>query len=642
MALMKSTLLPKDEYHQFVASLYSDHKTMLVGTVSSVAATMITWLRTDDPYILVFAVLFIIVGIARYLFTVSFVRNRETMDICVSAKRWEYMAIAGGVAMGLCLGGWAFYVVTFSNDSFSELVAISTCLTNMVGVAARNFGADILVTTQSLAIGAPIIVSLLIRGEIWHIALGALFIPFFTSARYLAASIRSLFLEVIRSNARIQYMAKHDTLTGLFNRASFHRLVEAGHKPASAPCLIAIFDIDDFKVTNDSLGHVAGDHLLIEVAERIKQQFGDDGEDYVIARFGGDEFVIFHSGSVDQSNLDELSQRIFSCFEDEFRCLDSVVRANCSIGIATSANARLDIEKLLMKADLALYEAKHAGKRKCRVFEAEMNARFQRRERLKRDIVGAADRDEFSLLYQPIFDVNSNRISCCEALIRWQHPEFGAISPVEFIPLAESTGYIFKLTRFVLWEALRQASGWPDDVGVSVNLSALDLRNEAIMDEVERAVSAFEFDPRRLTLEITESAILSDPVKATAMLFALRRKGVKVALDDFGTGYANFSYLVDIHFDKLKIDRSLTLRVIEDERSRTLVIGVAELAKKLDMLVTVEGIEKYKQIEVLLDCANIDEAQGWIFGYPLSSAAIVDLLNARHSSLELERTKAIA
>lgn len=639
MAIIKSTLLPKDEYHQFVASLYSDHKTMVVGTASAIVASLITWLKTGDANILVFSALFFLLGAARYVFMASFARNRQTLDVSISAKRWEVLAVAGGIGMGLCLGGWAFYVVTFCNDGFSELVAISACLTHMVGVAARNFGADILVTTQSLSIGLPIVASLIIRGDMWHIALGTLFVPFFTSARYLAAQVRSLFLEVIRSNARIQYMAKHDTLTGLLNRASFHRLVETRHQAGSGACMIAIFDIDDFKVINDSLGHVAGDHLLIEVAERIKKRFGDT---YVIARFGGDEFVIFQPGPVGQDDFEAMSRAIFSCFETEFRCLDNVVRSSCSIGIATSADQRLDIERLLMKADLALYEAKHAGKRKYRVFEAQMDARFQRRERLKRDIATAAERGELSLLFQPIFDVAGNRISCCEALVRWHHHEFGNVQPTEFIPLAEGTGHIFKLTSFVLWEALRQASTWPRDVGVSVNLSALDLQNEAIMDEVERALAHFEFDPRRLTLEITESAILSDPLKATAMLFVLRKKGVKVALDDFGTGYANFSYLVDIRFDKLKIDRSLTLRVIEEERSRTLVAGVAEMAKKLDMLVTVEGIEKYDQLEVLLDCGNIDEAQGWMFGYPLPARAIAALLASGHASLELQKQAAMA
>jgi len=637
--MKKSTLLPKDEYQQFVASLYSDHKTMIVGTLSAVIASLITTAKTGDNFILFFTAAFIAVGFGRYMTMISFARNRETMDIAISAKRWESVAVIGGTAMGLCLGLWAFYIVTFCNDSFAELVAISACLTHMVGVAARNFGADVLVTSQSLAIGLPIVASLLIRGEIWHIALGALFIPFFTSARYLAASVRSLFLEVIRSNARIQYMAKYDTLTGLCNRASFHRLVESGHRPATGPCAVAIFDIDDFKVVNASHGHIAGDHMLIEVAERLRQRFG---EEFVVARFGGDEFVIFFSGATDPEQIDDLARRINSCFDAEFRCLDNVLRAHCSIGIATSRGERLDIDRLLMKADLALYEAKSEGKFKWRVFETEMNARFLRRESLKRDIVDAADRGEFTLVFQPIFNVVENRIACCEALIRWRHHEYGAIPPAEFVPLAESTGCIKQLTRFVIWESLRQGAEWPAGIGVSVNLSALDLQTDAMMAEVEAALAAYGFDPCRLTLEITESAILSDPAKATAMLFALRQRGVKIALDDFGTGYANFSYLVDIPFDKLKIDRSLTLRVIEEERSRTLVAGVCEIAKRMAMTVTVEGIEKYDQLEALLSCGNVDEVQGWIFGYPLPGAAVTDLLRAQHASEELARQRVLA
>ena len=614
-----------------MASLYSDRKTMIVGTIASIAATLITVFKTGNPVIWVFAIGFALIGLFRYFSMQRFAAQRED-EIEFNARKWERIALAGGIAMGLCLGSWAFFVIAFTEDSFAELVAISACLTNMVGVAARNFGTDSLVTSQSAAIGLPIIGGLFLQGDGWHLLLGFLFAPFFYSSRYLAASIRALFLKVIRTNAKVQFMATHDTLTGLLNRSSFHRVVTANHDARRQSCLLAIFDIDNFKAINDSFGHLAGDHLLIEVGRRLKQVFGPAK---IISRFGGDEFVVFMPGGAGKRDQLSLYHKIRSCFEEEFHLLHHVARVNCSVGMAAALAGRFDMDDLLVKADLALHEAKLEGKAGLRVFEAEMNSRFIRREKLKQDIGDAVARNELSVYFQPIFDVSENRVTCCEALLRWDHPRFGQVPPGEFIPLAENAGCISDLTTFVLHQALHNATDWPDDVGVSVNLSALDLHNDKVIREVALALESSALDASRLTLEITESAILSDPVKATNALYGLRQRGVKVALDDFGTGYANFCYLIDIPFDKLKIDRSVTAQIVSEKRSRVLLYGLAEIASRLDMVVTVEGVETQEQLDAVMECHNVNEIQGWIFGIPLPATAIAELLE--HQSVPASR-----
>ena len=565
---------------------------------------------------------------ARYATMIYYMVSDDEPEDSNSIRKWENLAVAGGIMMGLCLGGWAYYSIVYCDSAFVVLVAISTCLGQMVGVAARNFGADILVTSQSLTIGLPMVLGLMSEGDIWYISLGLLFVPFFLSSRVLAASIRSVFLQVIKSKAKIQYMAKHDILTGLPNRHSFYRLAASSRGDASKQYLIALFDIDDFKLVNDIHGHFAGDHLLIGVADRLQAQFEDP---IVISRLGGDEFVVFYSGNIDEEMTRCICEKIHSCFREPFDCLGNMVDTSCSIGVVVSQSADLEMDELLMKADLALYEAKGREDSGYCLFEEEMNEKFVRKLALKEDISKAARNGELHLVFQPVFGVADTKIACCEALVRWTHSEYGSIPPDEFIPLAEAVGCVSKITRFVIWEAVAQCAQWPGSVGVAVNLSAVDLTDGNVVEEVSKALRHFRLDPKRLTLEVTETAILKEPIKATEILQDLRDRGTKIALDDFGSGYANFSYLADIPFNKLKIDRSITQRILNDERTQRLVSGLGSIAEDLNMVMTVEGVETQEQLEAILRCRNVNEIQGWIFGRPLPEADIRTLLET-HSN----------
>ena len=338
------------------------------------------------------------------------------------------------------------------------------------------------------------------------------------------------FFQVLRSNARVQYLAKHDILTGLPNRGTFFCLAEAKHDLCTSQSLILVIDVDDFKAINDTHGHIVGDHVLIEVAKRLKITLGDH---HIVSRIGGDEFVIHYSGRIDEAKIESISKLILSCFNRPFECLNNVVRTSCSIGIAISDDHQPDFENMFIRADLALYEAKDSGKGCYRVFSPEMNTRYIRKKKLREDIQYAVGRGEISLVYQPIFNATGSKIECCEALARWVHPEYGAISPDEFIRLAEKIGCISQISKFVVWESIKQCASWPQSVGVSVNLSPIDLRNDALAEEVNKAIQRYQFDPQRLILEVTETAILDSPQKSISVLHDLRKKGVYVALDGF-------------------------------------------------------------------------------------------------------------
>lgn len=615
--------LPAEEYNKFVSSLFSDRKTMVIGTIGAVVASVITYLRESDVNILFFSLLFVLICAVRF-YTMSYYIEQTGEDNETDySKKWEIVAVLSGISMALCLGIWVSYIIHYSEHSFSILVAVSTCLAHMVGVAGRNFGADILVTSQSLAVGLPMVSVLMLKGDGWNIALGLLFIPFFSSARFIATSIRSIFLEVIRSNVQINYLAKHDILTGLSNRTSFNAIIGPNLKVGDSECILAIFDIDDFKNINDKHGQLAGDHLLVELSKRLIESLGSA---CILSRFGGDEFVIFYPGTQDQLDADSISQKVFNCFEKPFHCIDNLVRSSCSIGIAVVGPGKLDLEDLLMKADLALHEAKEGGKGIYRIYTSEMNAKFLRKQDLRRDLPNAVKNGELMLVYQPTLNVHENRVSCCESLVRWTHHKYGPVAPDEFIPLAETIGCISGITRYVVREAIRQCSTWPEHIGVSINLSAVDLVNPLLIQEIEGEIRAAQIDPHRLIFEVTETAILDSPLEAAAVLGAFRKLGIRIALDDFGTGYANFSYLVDIPFDKMKIDRSITVRIIDEDRTRILLGGLGAIAKNLNMQVTVEGVETQAQIDAILESPDIDELQGYYLSMPLPKREIRTLL----------------
>ncbi len=427
-----------------------------------------------------------------------------------------------------------------------------------------------------------------------------------------------------RVETRIAHMAHYDALTDLPNRVLFRERLDHELKNISTGRQLAVLyiDIDEFKRINDSLGHPVGDELLKAVAGRLGScvAAGD-----VVARLGGDEFAIIQTAIQRPADTMDLITRIYQAIREPYECFGHLLTTDASIGIARAPQDGTDLDQLLKNADLAMYEAKADGRRTHRFFEPGMGARMHALRMLELDLRQAIADDGFEIVYQPLVNLGDNKVTGCEALLRWRHPLRGMISPAEFIPVAEDTGMINELGDWVLNKACSEAATWPDDVRVAVNVSPVQFRSPAFSLKVARALENSGLPARRLELEITEAVLIRDDDAALAMLYHLRGLGVRIALDDFGTGYSSLSYLQRFPFDKIKIDRCFIKDVAEPDGSACIVQAIVNIAAARHMTTTAEGVETQQQLDALrrLECT---EMQGYLFSKPLSAADIKPML----------------
>ncbi len=445
----------------------------------------------------------------------------------------------------------------------------------------------------------------------------------------------------VQADEKIRHMARYDTLTGLPNRAYFQEIVaeQMAGGDRERNCALAVFDMDDFKTVNDTLGHPVGDGLIYAIAEKLGC-FAD--EDVRVSRFGGDEFVIYFDRVHDELHLGQILDGIFEGLADEVDVAGHLLRVQMSAGAVLLPVAFGDVDGMIVKADLALYRAKEAGKNGWQLFETSMDAAFREKQMLKSDLRNAVEANALRVVYQPIVGMESMRIESCEALCRWQHPELGAVSPGVFIPLAEEMGIISDISMQVLKAACRECAKWPEPIGVSVNLSARDFRDADIIATVANALAESGLAPERLEIEVTETAILDDKLSTRKYLEEIRNLGVRIALDDFGTGYSSLSYLHTLPLDKVKIDRSFLKDVTEDDRSRELLKGVVHLSRQVGLKVTMEGVETFDQLRLLSQEVKPDLLQGFLFGAALSASGIETMSNTVWPFAEDLRTVQIA
>lgn len=425
----------------------------------------------------------------------------------------------------------------------------------------------------------------------------------------------------VEAEEKIRFMARYDSLTGLPNRGYFHEVV-AGllmNGDGERLCGLAVFDLDDFKSVNDTLGHPVGDGLIFAVAERLA---GYASDNIRISRFGGDEFMIFVDQVSDEEEFSRLMEDIFSGMQGDVDVAGHALRVQLSAGAVVSQARDADVDAMIVKADLALYKAKELGKNGWQLFEAQMDAAFRNKQVMKADLRSAIEARNLRVVYQPIISVDSMRIEACEALCRWDHPELGPISPSVFILLAEEMGLVSEISSFVLAQACEECAKWPEHISVSVNLSAKDFRDRSILDRVGEALKRTGLAPGRLEVEITETALLDDKSSTRTYIEELKALGVRIALDDFGTGYSSLSYLHTLPLDKVKIDGSFLVDVTRNERSLQLLKGVVNLSRQLGLKVTVEGVETFEQLKVLVQHAKPDLAQGFLFGSALTASGI--------------------
>jgi diguanylate cyclase (GGDEF)-like protein len=747
--------VPMEIYVSIVDSLYGDSRSLFIGSLTVVLAVILTAWKTGEPLLYLCAMAMAIVMVARTAGVRAYRDHRNTIHAVEDAHYWETAYAIGVSAHVALMGVWCVIAFAATDDSFVQFISVVGTISNLIGIAGRNFGSTRLVVVQILCATPLITVALLIPGNVYYATTAVLLLAFFVSLKFISDRLRETLMNavigerdktilanrfdaalnnmplglcmfngerqlvVINQRAldllglktdtveigaparrmlfaaaaagtfseeavvriareidsgpsgrrdddievqtlsgrtfaltfqpmanrgsvvliedvteqkaaaeKIQHLARYDALTGLPNRTFFRDQMEITlarvrrNKDAAAALFI---DLDQFKQINDTMGHPFGDSLLCVVAERLRRIVRESD---IVARFGGDEFVILQHPIRGPEEAASLASRVVTALAEPFTINEQQVLIGASIGISIAPDDGIDADQLLKNADMALYRTKSEGRGAWRFFEPEMDVRAQARRTLEIDLRNALTNDAFRLFYQPLINLKTRRISTCEALLRWPHPERGMVSPAEFIPVAEEMGLIVDIGHLVLHHACIECRKWPANVRVAVNLSPIQFRRGNVVEAVRDALANSGLPADRLEIEITESVLVQDTEATRACLMQLREMGVRISLDDFGTGYSSLSYLHSFPLHKVKIDRSFLKGIDSSERSRKLLRGVAHLSAELGMSVVVEGVETDAELDLIMREAQVDEAQGYLFSPAVPADVIRELLKA--------------
>ncbi len=619
-----------DEVRQLlVGTLFASPSSLAAGALAgSIISAVIGW-SSGDRLLTILASAISLVGAIR---VASAMVYRDTAEDARSlrARTWEQLYEFGAWSFAALLGLMTYLTLTREADIELHLLAAATSTGYAAGISGRNAGRPVIALGQLTLAAAPLTLALVQGAGIaqWTLAFAnALFIAAMFDITLQTYQVVLKAMNAAHNQAqlarRFERLAQIDSLTGLRNRfslkTSLERLLELD---GSANCASLLWiDLDRFKEVNDTLGHPVGDQLLRVVSERLQSVCREND---CLARFGGDEFVLL-AAKADRQGARALAERILGLFAIPIAVDGASLHISASIGIVTVPHEGLGAEVLLKYADMALYHAKAAGRNSFREFEPEMQQQLMQMRDTEESLRLAIERRELELHYQPIIDLQTSRIACCEALLRWNHPTRGQISPAEFVPLAERTGLIPDITAWVLAEACRTARNWPEDVRVAVNISPMLLKRPDLLQAVMTALINSGLPAHRLELEITESVFMDDSDQSNTMLKALRRIGLRLALDDFGTGYSSLAYLHKYAFDKIKIDSSFVRSVEESRTAQAIINAVISLARTLDVETVAEGVETESQLEHIrqLGCAGV---QGFFLSRPMPPAELQALL----------------
>jgi diguanylate cyclase (GGDEF)-like protein/PAS domain S-box-containing protein len=426
----------------------------------------------------------------------------------------------------------------------------------------------------------------------------------------------------------MQRLANVDTLTGLANRYRLMRRLR-GHFPVRSGgtrCALLLIDMDNFKVINDSFGHSSGDQLLRMFAEQLTLHVP---KEHVLARLGGDEFAILLAGDVSKPRIEAVCEAVRTATANPFDIGGRMADVHVSIGVAFSGLDATDEESMLSASDMALYAAKSQGRNRTCYFDASMKKHADARSLLSQEIRAGLARDEFALHYQPVIDARDGAICGFEALLRWHHPRRGAVSPAEFIPIAEESGFIKELGHWVLNRACLDAAKWPSNLHVAVNISAIHFSADSLLPSINEALQKSNLAPNRLKIELTESALFSNPDTVLQAMTALRAQNIQLALDDYGTGYSSLAHLRAFPFSELKIDQSYIRVITENHKdakeARIIVMGIVNLARAMGIEICAEGVEHADQLSYLR-AVGCNRIQGFLVSKAIPYSAVADLL----------------
>jgi diguanylate cyclase (GGDEF)-like protein len=438
--------------------------------------------------------------------------------------------------------------------------------------------------------------------------------------------------DVRRTQERLTNLANMDVLSGLPNRGRVRQLLGealSGSADGESPCAILFLDLDGFKPVNDTFGHPKGDAVLKSVAQRLVRETGPFGQ---VGRMGGDEFAIVIKEAQSRRMVETLAERLIASIAEPFHIDKVEIRIGVSIGCAFGPVDGQSVDDLIQKADLALYQAKNQGRGTCCFFNADMQNEAEDRLRLEQDMRIGVKQKQFHLLYQPLINAADQSLVGFEALIRWHHPTRGIVPPNAFIPLAEESGIIMELGEWVIEEACRAVTCWPENISVAVNVSAKQLIYPALPNTINDAIRRFRLQPNRLELEVTESVFMGDSANAIDVLKRLRALGVSMALDDFGTGYSSLGYLNKAVFHKLKIDGSFVREAANNKETVAIIQSIVQLAKSFRMTVTAEGVETADDFTRMRDL-GCHQIQGYLFGRPMTFEKASELVSGTQRRL---------
>lgn len=603
-----------------VDTLYARPSSLIIGACNGVATSSVAAYITGDSVIFVMTAALVLVAMMRIAFglilpKLKFVAPRR-MEVLYEIGAFAFSGLSG------CLAGYAIF-----NDvnTAVELMLVANAAIYGVGIAARNAGRPVIAIGQLCLSLLPVAAACIYVGSLpmLMMALGLLLcIPAMISIIKDVFDVLKRSITAAETSRRLadkmEKLARTDVVTGLLNRAGLnHHLTKAMMAIADDQILALVWlDLDRFKFVNDTLGHQVGDKVLAHVARRLREEAPTGS---TIARFGGDEFIVaFEAGQ--REDIERVSVKLLDALTRPYRFRGERIEIGASMGIAMLPDDASDLEPLLQAADLALYHAKVNGRNQSSFYHPSMNRDLVRRREIEAELRLAVQRDELSIFFQPIVDLETGHIRCFEALVRWFHPEKGEMTPDEFIPVAEETGAIVSLGNWILAQAAQIASNWPSHVTLAVNLSPLQIRAPGAALGILSALKEAGLDPHRLELEITESVLVDHDQTTEAFIAELSQAGVRFALDDFGTGYSSLAYLHKYPFGKIKVDRSFVSGSHVGKKSEAIIRAVSEMGSTLEMEIVAEGIETIEQVRTVR-AAGCTLGQGYYF-----SRAVPDYL----------------
>jgi len=621
---------------KLVRSLYGQPASLAIGALCGSAASGVVAYVSGNPIVIGTSILLTVVALIRVVTGTRLGPESEQRD----ARYLETIYEAGAFSFAFLVGLMAAATIGFSLDPPLQLLMVSYAIAYGTGISARNAGRPMIAIGQLFLSLAPVIIVCALKADLVHLIIAV------TTALLLPAmmSITLNVFDVLRESVaaaetsqkmadKMRDLARTDVVTGLSNRAGLnHEMVEKLMTMRDNEKLALFWlDLDKFKEVNDTLGHPVGDRVLTEVARRLRETAPEGA---TVARFGGDEFIIACEVT-SRGEAETLASRIQEDISRPFRIDGERMEIGTSMGVGLMPDDGVDLDTVMQSADLALYHAKVNGRNQISFFDASMTRDLMRRKEIEAELRAALQRDELSIFFQPIVDLETGRIRTFEALVRWFHPEKGEMRPDEFIPVAEETGVIITLGNWITAQAAKAAAQWPDDVTIAVNLSPLQIKAPGSALGILNALREAKLDPSRLELEVTESLFLEDNRHTTRFIEQLGEEGVRFALDDFGTGYSSLGYINKFPFKKIKVDRSFVSGPNAGRKSDAIIRAVAELGAQLEMEIVAEGLETIEQVRSVRE-AGCTLGQGYYF-----SRAVPDYLAATLLAQERQKDRPI-